>query len=169
MNLFYTTHSFTGTFHLSVAILALLFGTIVLWAKKGTQFHKRAGYLYAINMILLNITAFMLYNLTGKFNVFHIAAIVSSATLLSGFVPILLKKPINGYMDLHIGFMYWSVIGLYAAFVSETAVRIPSTPFWGAVGFGTAIVMFFASIIFAKKRHQWETTFSPSLENNLNN
>jgi len=160
MDLIYTTHSFTGAFHLVVAILALLFGTIVLFSKKGTQFHKRAGYLYAVNMMLLNITAFMLYNLTGKFNIFHIAAIVSLATLIAGFVPIIIKKPVKGYMQLHISFMYWSVMGLYAAFVSETAVRIPATPFWEAVGFGTAAVMLIANIVYFQKKNQWESTFA---------
>jgi len=159
MKIIYLTHSFTGTFHLAVAILALLFGTVILFGKKGTSFHKKAGYLYVVNMILLNVTAFMLYNLTGKFNIFHIAALVSSVTLLSGFVPVIIKKPVDGYIQLHFSFMYWSVMGLYAAFVSETAVRIPAAPFWGAVGFGTAIVMFVGGFVFAYKKLQWQSIF----------
>lgn len=159
MNIIYITHSLTGTLHLLFAILALLFGTVILFSKKGTSFHKKAGYLYVINMILVNVTAFMLYNLTGKFNIFHIAALVSSATLLSGFIPIIAKKPKDGYIELHFSFMYWSVMGLYAAFISETAVRIPTAPFWEAVGFGTAIVMFVGGLVFAYKKNQWQSTF----------
>jgi len=160
MNLIYPVHGLTGAFHLIVALLAILFGTYILFSTKGTQRHKRVGYLYAVSMLLLNITAFMLFNLTGKFNVFHIAAIVSSLTLFAGIIPVIIKKPAGSYVHYHFSFMYWSVMGLYAAFVSETLVRIPATPFWGAVGVGTALVMLAGGLVFGFKKAKWEALSS---------
>lgn len=160
MNLIYPVHGFTGAFHLVVALLAILFGTYILFSKKGTSIHKKVGYLYTTSMVLLNITAFMLYNINGKFNVFHIAAIVSSLTLLAGILPVLIKKPADNYVHYHFSFMYWSVIGLYGAFVSETMVRIPATPFWTAVGIGTGLVMFIGGLVFAYQKAKWETQFT---------
>lgn len=156
MDLLYHVSGYLGAAHLVVAILAILFGTIVLCTKKGTTNHKRTGYAYSLCMILVIVSAFLLYNLTGKFNVFHVAAIVSAATLIAGLVPVFLKKPAKGYMEMHLSYMYWSVIGLYGAFVSETFVRIPSTPFWGMVGFGTALVMLIGGFVFATKKAKWE-------------
>ena len=114
----------TGFVHLVFSILALLTGTLVLANKKGTRKHKIMGYCYAISMLGVLITAFMIYQLYGTFGIFHWAAVLSLITLLGGMVPVLLKRP-KHYISLHYNFMYWSVMGLYGAFAAETMVRLP--------------------------------------------
>jgi len=156
MNFIYPIHGLVGAFHVIVSILSLGFGSYILFSTKGTRLHKKLGYVYAVSMTLVITTAFMLYNLTGKFNMFHIAAIVSTVTLMAGMLPILLKKPRNSYLSLHFSFMYWSVIGLYGAFVSETLVRIPESPFWEMVGLATGAVMLVGGIVFGFKKKQWQ-------------
>jgi len=156
MNFIYPIHGLVGAFHVIVSILSLGFGSYILSSTKGTRLHKKLGYVYAVSMTLVITTAFMLYNLTGKFNMFHIAAIVSTVTLMAGMLPILLKKPRNSYLSLHFSFMYWSVIGLYGAFVSETLVRIPESPFWEMVGLATGAVMLVGGIVFGFKKKQWQ-------------
>ena len=156
MNFIYPIHGTVGAFHVIVSILSLAFGSYILFSTKGTRLHKKLGYAYAASMTLVIITAFMLYNLTGKFNMFHIAACVSTLTLLAGMFPIILKKPSHSFMSLHFSFMYWSVIGLYGAFVSETLVRIPESPFWEMVGLATGAVMLVGGIVFGIKKKQWE-------------
>jgi len=156
MDFIYPLHGWVGGFHLVFSVLSLIFGSFILFSTKGTSLHKKVGYAYVVCMVWVIATAFMLYNLTGKFNMFHIAALVSTVTLLAGMLPIITKKPVESFMSLHLSFMYWSVIGLYGAFVSETLVRIPSSPFWEMVGLATGTVMLIGGIVFGFKKKQWE-------------
>ena len=157
-------HDSIGGVHLLASMIALAMGTQVLWMDKGTQLHRQIGYVYSASMLVVIITAFSIYRLFGGFGVFHILAIVSFVTLLAGMVPVLLKKPRNNYMSLHFSFMYWSVIGLYAAFVSEMLTRIPESPFFGMVGFATLVVMIIAQILFFKYQKSWQQQFTSQEE-----
>jgi hypothetical protein len=58
--------------------------------------------------------------------------------------------------------MYWSVMGLYAAFVAETMVRIPDAPFYNMVGWATGGVMLIGGIAFGYYKKSWETAFAQS-------
>jgi len=157
MNLLF--HDWIGGIHLFASVIALASGTQVLWMKKGTHLHRQIGYVYTASMLGVIITAFSIYRLFGGFGLFHILAIVSFVTLLSGMLPLMLKKPVKNYMSLHFSFMYWSVIGLYAAFVSEMLTRIPESPFFGMVGLATFAVMIIAQLFFFKYRKKWQRTF----------
>ncbi len=131
-----------GTIHLVSAIAAMAFGAVVLFLKKGTPLHIRLGYFYAVSMLTLNVTALMIYKLFGHFGPFHYAAVISLASLLGGLVPAYLKKPKNSWLELHYEFMNWSIIGLYAAFWSETFSRFfRFAGFWVLVATGTAMTV----------------------------
>ena len=154
----------TGLIHLVFSILALIFGTMVLIQKKGTSPHKKMGYAYAVSMVGVLITAFMIYRLYGKFGIFHWLAVIRTITLLCGMIPVILKKPTNGYMGLHFNFMYWSVFGLYGAFTAETIVRIPDVAdsggipaqlFYNLVGIAVFITMGIGYGIMKKKKKAW--------------
>lgn len=156
-----------GLIHLIASIGALLLGTIVLSIRKGTKFHRKIGYGYSVCMTVLLITAFMLYNLFGRWGIFHWTAVVSSITLLAGIVPMFIRS--KNSVKLHISFMYWSVIGLYAAFASEILTRIPRSAFNAGIptktfymmtSLGVALVMLAAAIFFIRTRPKWENQFS---------
>lgn len=133
---------FLGIIHLVSAIAAMIFGAIVLFLKKGTSLHIRLGYFYALCMLILNGTALMIYNLFGYFGPFHYAAIISLVSLLGGLVPAYLRKPKDSWLELHYEFMNWSIIGLYAAFWSETFSRFfRFAGFWVLVATGTAMTV----------------------------
>ena len=153
-------HDWIGALHLFASIVALATGTQVLWMKKGTQLHRQIGYVYCASMLVVIITAFSIYRLFGGFGIFHILALVSFVTLLGGMVPLLLKKPQKSYIALHFSFMYWSVIVLYAAFVSEMLTRIPESPFFGMVGLATLAVMITAQIFFNRYKKKWLRKFT---------
>jgi uncharacterized membrane protein len=155
-------HSSIGMLHLLSAGVSLIVGSWVLFSRKGTQLHKKIGYAYALAMVVVNVTAFCIYRLFSGFGPFHVAAIISLLTLVAGMVPAILRKPKN-WFDLHFAFMYYSVIGLYAAFVSETLVRIPGTHFGSMVGFATCLVMFIGIGFFQWKRKQWLQRHKPPL------
>ncbi len=153
----------TGLIHLLFSILALIFGTLVLIFLKGTNKHKRIGYFYCISMLGVNITAFMIYRLYNKFGIFHWLAVISLLTLIAGMLPMIIKKP-KSYITLHFNFMYWSVIGLYAAFTAETLVRIPdvimesgipNSTFYKMTGLASGITMILGAFFSIKNRKKW--------------
>ncbi len=150
-------HSDLGLVHLLAALLATVTGSFVLAVRKGTRRHKQVGYIYVFSMAILNITALFIYTLNGRFGIFHVGAILSGLTVLGGMVPVIKKQ--KGALYRHLAFMYWSVIGLYAAFASETLTRIPDTPFYGMVALATAIIMLFGALAYARLRKNWVKRF----------
>ena len=142
-----------GVLHLISSILAMIFGMTVLMTTKGTSLHKKFGWAYTVNMLIILVTALLIYRLFGSFGPFHYIALIGFAYLLGGILPVLYKP--KNWIKNHVYFMYWSVVGLYAAFVAEVAVRIPESTFWWMVGIGTACVAVYGGIVYAKKKHKW--------------
>ena len=137
-----------GQLHFVSALVALGAGAFVLLDRKGTTRHRRVGWTYALAMLLLNATALLIYRLTASFGPFHVAALVSLATLLAGVVPMRRRCPAN-WLERHYFFMSYSYLGLLAAAVAETATRVPAirafaggpTPaFWLVVALTSAMV-----------------------------
>ncbi|WP_338766932.1 DUF2306 domain-containing protein [Bernardetia sp. ABR2-2B] len=132
-------HSSLGSVHLFAAIIAMITGLIViLKGHKGNISHQRIGYIYVFSMLLLNGTAFGIYNF-GKFSMFHFFAIVSLVSLTAGMLPMVFN--ISNKMRFHYRYMSWSVVGLYAAFVAEFFTRfVHFEYFWVVVMIGTIAV-----------------------------
>jgi len=159
--------SYTGLVHLLASCVALVAGMWVLATAKGTVRHRRIGYVYVVAMVVLNVTAMMIYRLFGGFGIFHVLALVSGATLAAGMVPLLLRRPSG--VAWHLSMMYWSVVGVYAAFVAEVLVRLPRlmalatgepmAMFYNLVGVGTALVMVAGGIGFGRYRQRWMDAF----------
>lgn len=152
------TGNWIGVIHLLSSILAMIFGLTVLCSTKGTSIHKKLGYTYTINMLVVLVTALFIYRLFGFFGPFHYIAIIGFLYLAGGILPVLFR--LKNWIKFHVYFMYWSVIGLYAAFVAEVAVRIPNSKFWWMVGIGTGIVTILGGIIYAKKKKKWFSILS---------
>lgn len=114
-----------GLVHFASALVALGAGAVVLARPKGTWSHRKIGWLYVAAMLTLNVTALMIYRLTGVFGPFHIAAVVSLATVTAGIVPVWRRRPAAKWLDQHYFFMAYSYLGLVAAAVAETATRVP--------------------------------------------
>ncbi|MEO1023026.1 MAG: DUF2306 domain-containing protein [Bacteroidota bacterium] len=131
-----------GMVHLASAVGAMILGALAVFLKKGTTTHVRIGYGYFFAMLTVNITALMIYRLFGSFGAFHIMALISLLTLLGGLIPAYLKKPTHSWLELHYEFMNWSIVGLYAAFWSETFSRFfRFAGFWTFVATATALTV----------------------------
>lgn len=163
MNFDHIISDSTGLVHTVASLLAILFGTWVLLARKGNRRHRQIGYAYTLTLGIVLFTSFFMYNLFGGFGIFHVFAIVSSVTLAAGMIPIIRRKP-KHYVALHYNFMYWSVIGLYGAFLAEILTRIPPLViqdkeilplFFGLVGVSIFIVMGFGYYFMFRKRKDW--------------
>jgi len=73
-----------GLVHLISSCFALIFGTYILIAKKGTKKHIKIGYLYVISMGILILTAFMIYRLFNGWGVFHYTTLLSLISIALG-------------------------------------------------------------------------------------
>ena len=144
-----------GALHLISAIVAIGSGTTVLLMPKGNLLHKRVGYLYFYSMLYMNGSAFMIYNLTGELNGFHIGSIVSLVTILIGIGTLYFRGRIQPSINLHISMMYWSMIGLYSALFSELLTRLSNLPFLVAVIIPTAVITVLGAIVFVFKGKEW--------------
>jgi len=138
-----------GYLHLLFSVISMITGLIVILNTKGTKFHKRVGYVYVVNMLLLNISSFLISNFNG-FSIFHFFAIVSLITILAGMYPVL--KRTKNWLQKHYYFMAWSVVGLYCAFWSEVGTRFVKNmqDFWWAVAIATFLTAFLGNYFIKK-------------------
>lgn len=149
-------HSTTGIIHLASALAAMLLGAAVMLLSKGTPVHKRIGYMYVASMVLVNVTAFMIYHLFGRFGPFHMAAIVSSVGIAGGMVPVLFRQRFPDWKSYHYQFMNWSVVGLYAAFWAESLVRLfPMQQFWPVVAIATGLTTLAGSYLINRNKSKF--------------
>ena len=161
-------HSPVGGLHLVASLFAMLAGTLMLFRSKGGKTHKNWGYIYAVAMLATNGTAFMLYQLFGGFGPFHGAAIFSLITLCMGMYPAISRKNPD-WMRRHMYWMHYSVVGLYAAFVSEIVVRFPmGISFFTAVGLGTVAVLVAGMWMIHRKAQYWMQEGGKSLRKEAN-
>lgn len=130
-----------GLFHLVAALVAIASGGVVLARRKGTRAHRALGWTFAASMLAMNGSALFITRLTGRWGPFHVAAVVSLATLAVGVLSMRLGAP-ERRVERHYYWMTWSYVGLLAAAVSETLTRLPRAPFWWMVLAGTLLVVF---------------------------
>ncbi|MGN8226028.1 DUF2306 domain-containing protein [Gracilimonas sp. BCB1] len=152
-----------GLAHFIFAILSMTSGALIVFIKKGGSVHKKLGYFYFFAMIGLNGTALMIYKLFGFFGPFHVFALISLATTIAGFIPAYLKKPKHTWLEYHYEFMNWSVVGLYAAFWSETFTRFFSFQgwdgFWMLVAIATGVTFAIGAYLIKKKKNYFIDKF----------
>ena len=122
-----------GWIHTAAAIAALVLGAAILLRAKGSRSHRRLGWTYVASMALLNVTALAIYRLTGSFGPFHVAAILSLASIAGGIIPAVRRRPAATWVERHYWWMTYSYLGLVAAAVAEVATRMPGITFWWTV------------------------------------
>ena len=155
-------YSSWGAVHLAAAVAALALGTGVLALPKWGRLHKRLGYGYVGSLAVMLATSFAIYRQFHGFGIFHVAALLSGATLLAGMGPVWRKWPARGWLQLHYGFMYLSVLELYVALVAEVLVRLPGYSFWQVAGISSAVVLLPGAGLFRRLRRQWVAAPQPA-------
>ena len=140
-----------GWIHTACAVAALLAGAAVLLRPKGTPTHRRLGWLYVGSMAALNLTALLIYRLTGRFGPFHAAAILSLATVVAGVLAAVRRRPAGRWVERHYYWMTYSYVGLLAAAASEAATRLAAGVFWWAVLAASAAVFAAGAVLVARR------------------
>jgi uncharacterized membrane protein len=141
-----------GIAHTTLACIALVLGAIVVVRRKADRLHRTTGHLYVASLLATNITALNIYDLFGQFGPFHVAAIVSLATVIAGMIPVVTRRPRNHWFETHAYFMSWSYVGLVAAAAAETAVRLPAAQF-GPAAFAASLLITVAGALLIHGRH----------------
>lgn len=157
------SYTWLSWLHIVAAAVAMVLGLLVLLRRKGTRSHRRLGYAYVISMAALNLSAFGMYRLFGVFGPFHIAAVVSTLTIAAGMRAILKRPRSQRTIELHLVFMYWSVIGLYAAFFSELMVRVRiNAAFMILVSCATGATVLFGALFQRRLIAKWTAELAPA-------
>ncbi|MEO0578019.1 MAG: DUF2306 domain-containing protein, partial [Pseudomonadota bacterium] len=99
--------SWVGQGHFVLAAIALILGPLIFTQRKGTAMHRGFGYAYLTAMLVVNVTALTMYDMTRGPNLFHFFAVVSLGTITPGLIAIL-----RGSLTSHYFFMSWSYFGL---------------------------------------------------------
>ena len=162
-----------GHVHFAAALVALGSGAWVLLRRKGGAAHRRTGWVYAGSMLLLNLTALLIYDLTGRFGPFHVAAFASLATLGAGVAAARRRRTDPHWFAKHYMFMSWSYVGLCAAAVAESATRLPAVQtaaratgmpmatFWATVAVATALVVGGGAVLIRANAPAMRRRFAP--------
>jgi len=128
-----------GLVHVLTALLALLFGTLVVLTRKGTHRHRRIGRWYFAFMLAMNGTALLDYELYGRFGPFHWMALISLATVVAGYLAVRNRKAY--WKTRHAYLMSWSYVGLIAAASAEVASRVPGWSFGPSVVISSLVII----------------------------
>jgi uncharacterized membrane protein len=129
-----------GQAHVALAVCALVTGPLIFTRAKGTPSHRALGMLYAGAMLIVNVSALTMYELTARPNLFHVFAVMSLGSTGPGVFCIL-----RGNVTSHYFFMSWSYFGLLAAFLSQLATQLGFFP-WIATRLGGLSVFFIVLI-----------------------
>ena len=117
-------HSPLGGIHVISSVIGLITGALILLTKKGTRIHKKTGYVFAVSLLLVNISALFIYDFNdGRISVFHYLIPVSLLFLVYGMYPMLVKSGRKTRLNRHIIGMNGAALGLWAAGATEYFVR----------------------------------------------
>ena len=142
-------HTPYSLMHLVAALIALPSGAVIVLFPKGTGLHRLLGIVYAFAMLVLCLSALLIYSLTGHFGLFHVFAILALFYTGLGLVTALLRP--RNWLTQHVRWMTWSYLSLLAATLNEILIRLPlhlnSAPRAMAVGAGTAVLIGLAYVL----------------------
>ncbi|MEL7296586.1 MAG: DUF2306 domain-containing protein [Pseudomonadota bacterium] len=116
--------SAAGTLHFFCALFALVAGPVLFLRPKRGTLHRLLGAGFILSMLAVNVSALTMFNL-GRFNLFHVFAIISLATLLPGTVAIsqALRTRSRLWFSIHAHCMIWAYYGLVMAGAAQVAYR----------------------------------------------
>jgi uncharacterized membrane protein len=103
-----------------------MLGAVVFFNVKGTRWHRTVGTVYVLAMLAVNVTALCIYHLTGRFNLFHLFAVLSLLMVLIGWSQVIFRRYFHRWFYRHYTYMCWSYAGLVAATSNEAFVRVPA-------------------------------------------
>lgn len=117
--------TFIGWLHTLACVYALLIGGLVLWRAKGGDSHRRDGQRYLAAMLVVNLTALGIYQI-GNFNIFHVLALCTLASVALAFASARWRKPQRHWLRIHLSAVIFSYYQLIGGLINEAFVRVPA-------------------------------------------
>ena len=112
-----------GWAHLGASLLALAAGTLVLARPKGTPVHKRRGRIYALSLLVTNVTALGIYR-RGVFFFPHWLAVAALVLMTAGVLAAHFKRPRRSWLHWHLTCQLGSLYILVGGGVNEMFLRV---------------------------------------------
>lgn len=134
-----------GRVHTILSTVGILVGAGQLIRTRRDRLHRRLGYVYVSVMLIADAAILTVYRFNGRFNVFHVGAIVNIVMIALAIRPMLADPRPRQWRLKHYLFVSWSYVGLLAAALTELVIR--TQPLGG--GGATIIVTIVASTLVA--------------------
>lgn len=113
-----------GWLHTLACCYALVIGGVMLWRVKGGHAHQRDGRRYIYTMALVNLSALGIYQI-GGFNVFHVLALGTLASLAIAFASARWRRPGRYWLRIHLTAIIFSYYQLIGGLINEAFARAP--------------------------------------------
>jgi uncharacterized membrane protein len=112
-----------GWVHLVASLAALAVGILVLLRPKGTPVHKRRGRVYALTLLVTNVTALGIYR-RGVFFFPHWLAITALIVTTAGILAAHFRIPRRAWLHVHLTCLLTSLYILFGGGVNEVFLRV---------------------------------------------
>jgi uncharacterized membrane protein len=149
-------HSAAGAIHVVLAVLCIGVGLIQFLRPKRGAGHRARGYLFVYAMLVADGTAMLVYQFSGRFNLFHVGAIVNFVCIVAAIVPLLRSPRSANWRRKHYYFIAWSYVSLMSAASTEIVVRVVPFTTRGQVGVAafvlSIVTMAIAYVLIGKYR-----------------
>jgi uncharacterized membrane protein len=146
----------TGAFHAALALGCILIGLLQFVTVKGTRVHRALGYGYVYAMLVVDCSALLVYQFTGRFNLLHALAIMNLACIVLAIVPMLRNPRPPGWKILHYYWMSWSYVGLLAAAGTQLVVHsvhlVTKAQVWMVITAISILVTMAAYVVIGRNR-----------------
>lgn len=87
--------------HISAALLSVVFGAVILLARKGTPRHRRRGRVYGVALLVMVASSFFITDLRDGWSVFHAVSILTAALVLFGWWQPVFGRSRAGWLRRH--------------------------------------------------------------------
>lgn len=98
--------------HTSAAVLSVLVGAVVLFARKGTGFHRACGRTYVVAILVMIVSSFFVTEIRDEWSLFHAVSILTAALVLFGWWQPVFGRSRSGWVRRHMLSMQLSYLVL---------------------------------------------------------
>jgi hypothetical protein len=112
-----------GWIHTVFSTVGILVGAEQVIRTRRDRLHRWLGYVYVGCMVVGDIAILTVYRFNGRFNVFHVGAIVNLLCIGMALLPMLARpRPLQWKLK-HYMWICWSYVGLLSAALTEFIIR----------------------------------------------
>jgi uncharacterized membrane protein len=128
-----------GWIHTIFSTVGILVGAEQVLRTRRDRLHKWLGYVYVSCMVAGDLAILTVYRFNGRFNVFHVGAIVNLLCIGMALWPMLARpRPLQWKLK-HYMWICWSYVGLLSAALTEFIIRTQPLPGRGATVLATIV------------------------------